>query len=77
MGEGGYGPGGASNVVKVESSGEDPRAQLEALSLIFLTLGSIKQSNTGEPRPTFNDDSVEVDHRNPPLRRFPVRVVPK
>ena len=52
MGEGRNGE--ASNIVKVESSGEDPGVQLEALFLIFLTLGSIKQSNTGEPRPTFN-----------------------
>jgi len=37
--------GGASDIVKAESSGEDP-GQLDASFLIFLTLGLIKQSNT-------------------------------
>jgi len=37
--------GGASDIEKAESSAEDPRAT-RGLVLIFLTLGSIKQSNT-------------------------------
>jgi len=47
MGEGWT--GGASDIVKAESSGEDP-GQLEASFLIFLTLRLIKQSNTRESR---------------------------
>jgi len=44
MGEGQT--GGASDIVKAESSGEDPRATGGLRDLIFLTLGLIKQSST-------------------------------
>jgi len=37
---------GASDIVKAESSGEDPRATGGLRDLIFLTLGLIKQSST-------------------------------
>jgi len=57
---------GASDIVKAESSGEDPRATGGLVSRqIFLTLGLIKQSNTKQHTKSFMGLFYPLNHHTP------------